>query len=175
MRKEAQCGQHMRPQQEGNTEKGPEEVHVHTECKHGFALISGTRDDTLRPACYEENCKEDGEKWLRSEGLVAQLNKKPHAAAEGRDIFGNYILGTPKIKQDQSNAEKGLQAAVAEEGNKATERRAVLGNSNLGTPKIERDQGNTEKGLQAAVAEEGNKAAERRPISGSFILGMPEI
>ena len=43
-RKEAQCGQHTQPQQEGDTEKEPEEVHVHVECKHGFALVSGTRD-----------------------------------------------------------------------------------------------------------------------------------
>ena len=88
-RKEVQCGQHVQPQQEGNTEKGPSEVHVHVECKHGFALVSGMRDDTLQPACYEEKCKEDGERWLRSEGLVGQLHEKPrtvqlqHKAEEG--------------------------------------------------------------------------------------------
>ena len=66
-RKGAQCAQHTQPQQEGDTELEPEEVHVHVECKHGFALISGTRDDTLQPACYKEKCKEDGERWLKSE------------------------------------------------------------------------------------------------------------
>ena len=41
--------------------------------------------------------------------------------AEGRVIFGNYILGAPEIERDQGNTEEGLQAA--EEGSKATEGR----------------------------------------------------
>ena len=71
-RKGAQGAQHTQPRQEGDTELEPEEVHVHVECKHGFALISGTRDGTLQPACYKEKCREDGERWLKNEGLVAQ-------------------------------------------------------------------------------------------------------
>ena len=38
-----------------------ESIHVHVECKHGFALISGIRDDTLQPACFTEKCKQQGE------------------------------------------------------------------------------------------------------------------
>lgn len=48
-----------------------ESIHVHVECKHGFALISGIRDDTLQPACFEEKCKKQGERWLQSQGLMA--------------------------------------------------------------------------------------------------------
>ena len=31
-----------------------ESIHVHVECKHGFALISGIRDVTLQPACFKK-------------------------------------------------------------------------------------------------------------------------
>ena len=38
-----------------------EDVHVHVQCEHGVALISGVRDVTLQPACYEAKCTEEGE------------------------------------------------------------------------------------------------------------------
>ena len=47
-----------------------EEVHVHVECQHGFALITGEQDASLRPACVEAGCKEEGERWLRDKGLM---------------------------------------------------------------------------------------------------------
>ena len=43
---------------------------MHVECKHGFVLISGEHDTSLRPACVEAGCKEEGERWLRDKGLL---------------------------------------------------------------------------------------------------------
>ena len=45
-------------------------THVHVQCKHGFVLISGERDDTLKPVCYNSECKAEGERWLRGAGLT---------------------------------------------------------------------------------------------------------
>ena len=46
------------------------DTHVHVQCKHGFVLISGERDDSLQPVCYRSKCKVEGERWLRSAGLT---------------------------------------------------------------------------------------------------------
>ena len=48
-----------------------ESIHVHVECKHGFALISGICDATLQPACFEEKFKKQGDRWLQRQGLMA--------------------------------------------------------------------------------------------------------
>ena len=64
----------MQPQWEYATEKVTREANIHAECKHGFVLISGERDDTLQPGCSE--VKEEGESWLRSEELVATCKRR---------------------------------------------------------------------------------------------------
>ena len=46
------------------------DTHVHVQCKHGFVLISGLRDDSLQPVCHRPKCKVEGERWLRSAGLT---------------------------------------------------------------------------------------------------------
>ena len=66
-------------------DKGNEMVHVHVQCAHGFTLISGIRDDTLRPACFLTECKEEGESWLRSQGLV----DPSVTTAEGPNVVGS--------------------------------------------------------------------------------------
>ena len=171
-RKGAQCARHAQPQQEGDTEMEPEETHIHVECKHGFALISGTRDDTLQPACYEKKCKEDGERWLKSEGLVAQSN----AGAEGRAASESSILGMPQIGQNKGGAEKKLQAATtvkpAREKNEAAKGRAIFENFILGEPEIEQDLSCADRSGKT------NAHAKGRAIPGTSILGVqgtPEI
>ena len=51
--------QHLR---ETNMHLAEEETKsVYVECKRGWALISGERDDTQQPMCSRARCKEDGE------------------------------------------------------------------------------------------------------------------
>ena len=99
-------------------------MHVHVECKHGFALVSGMRDDTLQPACHRDKCKEDGEKWLRSEGLlseksctIAEEDKSEKAAdgetdapilGAGRAIPGTPISGT-KARRKEAQCDQQAQ------------------------------------------------------------------
>ena len=46
------------------------DTHVHVQCKHGFVLISGLQDTSIKPVCYRKQCKVEGERWLRREGLT---------------------------------------------------------------------------------------------------------
>ena len=75
-----------------------ESIHVHVECKHGFALISGIRDDTLQPACFKENCRKQGEIWLQSQGLMAS-DEVGGAGAVMADIFqaGSVFFSQPLV------------------------------------------------------------------------------
>ena len=66
-------------------DEGDEMVHVHVQCAHGFALISGIRDGTLKPACFLTECREEGESWLRSQGLV----DPSVTTAEGPNVVGS--------------------------------------------------------------------------------------
>ena len=52
-----------------------ENVHVHFQCKHGTVLISGLRDCTFQPICYNAKCIENGRSWLEDEGLVDPLQR----------------------------------------------------------------------------------------------------
>ena len=45
--------------------EGEESIHVHVQCELGFVLISGERDDSLQPACFDLRCKKQGESWMR--------------------------------------------------------------------------------------------------------------
>ena len=47
---------------------------VYFQCEHGWSLISGEPDDTLQPVCPSEKCKDEGENWLTSEGLIAVVD-----------------------------------------------------------------------------------------------------
>ena len=60
------------------------------ECKHGFVLIRGTQDDTIKPACTRARCKENGCHWLKSEGLTSHVRE---AESEALDSGENERLG----------------------------------------------------------------------------------
>ena len=47
---------------------------VYFQCEHGWSLISGGPDDTLQPVCPSEECREEGENWLKIEGLIAVVS-----------------------------------------------------------------------------------------------------
>jgi hypothetical protein len=148
------------------------------------------RDDTLQPACHKEKCKEDGERWLRSEGLVAQLKEKPHA--EGRTA-GNSISGMPRIEQNQGSAEKGLTtAATAKRGlqpvkekEETAEGRAIFEISISGVPEIERDSscanqnGKADSHAKGCAAQgtsiPGVQRAPEIAQGGNSILGVSKI
>ena len=51
-------------------EEGEEKVHTYVQCKHGFALISGERDFSLKPACFKKTCVAEGKRWLQMEGVL---------------------------------------------------------------------------------------------------------
>ena len=46
------------------------DTHVHVQCQHGFVLISGLQDASIKPVCHRKQCKVEAERWLRSEGLT---------------------------------------------------------------------------------------------------------
>ena len=48
------------------------DTHVYVECEHGFVLISGMKDETLKPICSKVKCKAEGERWLRSQNLLPE-------------------------------------------------------------------------------------------------------
>ena len=56
--------------QTSSTEDGEEKVHISVQCKHGFSLISGERDFSLKPACFEKACIAEGRRWLQMEGVL---------------------------------------------------------------------------------------------------------
>ena len=85
-------------------------VSVHVECKHGFALIRGMQDDTLKPACTRARCKEDGEHWLKREGLIAHAQEAESAASDseeeerlGDDWSKLYFVRQAKVQQTPSD------------------------------------------------------------------------
>ena len=76
------------PERSGHGSVGEEDVHVHVECKHGFALISGEHDASLRPACVEAGCKEEGESWLRSKGFLEPAVAISSSGGQGQEPLG---------------------------------------------------------------------------------------
>ena len=63
-----------------------ESVHVHVECRHGFVLISGERDETLQPVCYRKQCKEQGTSWLEGHVQAVQQFGQSAVVARGASV-----------------------------------------------------------------------------------------